>query len=84
MPSDIDGHGMIGHTLEEYRGRGIHLWLLLKLIQMSPFVQLFGHAYGYIAASNTKSMRNANFIGAKVLDRKVGHFTLKANVKALL
>ena len=70
--TDIDFAGMNGHTIDEYRGKGTHTWIMLYLLCHAGAVK----KYGYIPVSNKTSLRNAEFIDAEVFSKKVCHFSI--------
>ena len=74
--SDVDRSGMSGHTLDEFRGNGIHIWVLLEHIQTA--VDNDNPAYGYIPVSNQASLSNARYLGARLHEKLAVYFIIKS------
>ena len=76
---DLDGHGLIGHTLPDYRRYGVFAWLLLDSIERGSFMQFNGKAVGYTGLSNTYVLEKSIQMGAITHEKLCLNFLVKAS-----
>ena len=75
--TDVDGQGLIGHTLKDYRQLGLQAWVLMEVVQREYFSSFDGVGVGYVGVENKNSFKKCLQLGGTPHKKLCANFVVR-------